>query len=87
MVVNREIIQSVRHRRAVRELEALLAQGSQLAQTLLQQSGLLEQGVDPGQLKLTPAQLEVLLAHAARIESELLAGDAAPPPEAGRKQV
>lgn len=72
MVVNREIIQAVRLKRSVQEIEALLAQGDALAHELLQTSGLLEKGIDPRTLDLTAEQLADLIERARVLEQELL---------------
>ncbi len=72
MVVNREVIQAVRLKRSVQEIEGLLAQGDALAHELLQTSGLLEKGIDPRKLDLTPEQLADLIERARKLEKELL---------------
>lgn len=72
MVVHREIIQSIRLKRSVQEIEKLLMQGDALACELLEKSGLLDKGIDPRKLELTPAQLEQLIQRARALESELL---------------
>ena len=87
MVVNREIIQSIRVRRAVRQLEELLAQGAELSETLLRQSGLLEKGLDPRQLNLSPEQMEIFLRAAEQAEAEVLADDVGRRPGEGRTRV
>jgi len=72
MVVNREVIQAVRLKRSVQEIEALLAEGDALAHELLQTSGLLEKGIDPRKLDLTPEQLADLIERARKVETGLL---------------
>jgi hypothetical protein len=72
MVVNREVIQAIRLKRSVQEIESLLAQGDALAHELLQTSGLLEKGIDPRALNLTPEQLNDLIERARVLEQDLL---------------
>jgi hypothetical protein len=72
MVVHRGVIQSIRLKRSVQEIEQLLAQGDALARELLEKSGLLEKGIDPRQLSLTPAQLEQLIERARELEAQWL---------------
>ncbi len=72
MVVHREIIQSIRLKRSVQEIEKLLSQADSLACELLEKSGLLDKGIDPRKLQLTPAQLDQLIQRARALESELL---------------
>jgi len=87
MVINREVIQAIRLRRSTEELEGLLAKGDALAEELLRLSGLLEQGIDPREIKLTPQQLAELLELVKSTETELLMGEAAQHRGSGRSQV
>lgn len=72
MVVHREVIQSIRLKRSVQEIEQLLLQGDALACELLEKSGLLDKGIDPRKLDLTPEQWDQLIQRARAFEAELL---------------
>lgn len=72
MVVNREVIQSIRLRRTVQEIEHLFSQGDALACELLEKSGLLDKGIDPRGLQLTPEQWDQLIERARILEADLL---------------
>jgi hypothetical protein len=72
MVVHREVIQSIRLKRIVQDIEQLLSQGDAMASQLLQASGLLDKGIDPRTLDLSPEQWEQLLERARAFEADLL---------------
>lgn len=72
MVVHREVIQSIRLKHIVQDIEQLLSQGDAMASQLLQASGLLDKGIDPRTLDLSPEQWEQLLERARAFEADLL---------------
>jgi hypothetical protein len=72
MVVNKEVIQAIRLKRTAQQTEELIAKGNALARELLEISGLVERGLDPRGLRLSPEQLALLLERAQAIEAEML---------------
>lgn len=61
MVVHREVIQALRAKRSAEMFERLQSEGQEQLMTLLAQSGLLERGVDPRTLNLSPEQRDALI--------------------------
>jgi len=61
MVVHREVIQALRAKRSAEAFERLQSEGQEQLMTLLVQSGLLERGVDPRTLNLSPEQRDELI--------------------------
>lgn len=70
MVVHREIIQALRAKRSGQAIDELLAEGESQLMTLLTQSGLLEKGLDPRSLKLSPEQQEAIIKAAEALEAQ-----------------
>ncbi|MEK0418698.1 MAG: hypothetical protein RI949_2704 [Pseudomonadota bacterium] len=67
MVVHREVIQALRAKRSAEAFERLQSEGQEQLMTLLAQSGLLERGVDPRTLNLSP-ELRVEVFKAADVQ-------------------
>lgn len=70
MVVHREIIQALRAKRSVQAIDELLAEGESQLMALLTQSGLLEKGLDPRSLKLSPEQQDAIIKAAEALEAK-----------------
>ena len=60
MSQTREALQSIRFKLALQKTQTLLAATEQLADQLLHASGVLQRGIDPRQLKLSPEELQQL---------------------------
>lgn len=70
MTIDRRVIQKIRLQRAQDAGASAVQAGTAAAATLLQVSGVLERGIDPSRLNLSPADLPRLLELARAIEAE-----------------
>lgn len=87
MSAHKEVIQAIRLKRSLQQMQQLLDEGSELAAQLRTLSGLTERGIDPTSLSVTPAELEKLLELAERIERDTARQDPQALRERGSKQV
>lgn len=70
MAINKQVIQDIRKRRAIQELEAALKVSDAVSQQLLQVSGLRDRVKTRQTLKMRPEQRHALLHLAEQIEKE-----------------